>query len=199
MVLGGPCEGVVGLHVGNRCSKVCLGSALGELFTLSVELLTLEDFFFFAWSVSYFHPIQSFSNSYYIHFRQAFYCWISLLSWGSGILQTRQDSSSYCVPKPHLLSVCAPALFLTKGRDEICYLPFPKKAVYKSPHLLLLLMWAPRLICLLLFRVPALRATPTCLRTWSPWVVWFLTCLLSSSFRHELLLPIVIVDFLCHF
>lgn len=44
MVLGGPCEGVVGLHVGNRCSKVCLGSALGELFTLSVELLTLEDF-----------------------------------------------------------------------------------------------------------------------------------------------------------
>lgn len=29
----------------------------------------------------------------------------------------------------------------------------------------------PRLICLLLFRVPALGATPTCLPTRSPWVV----------------------------
>lgn len=45
MVLGGPCEGVVGPHVGNRCPKVCLGSALSELFTLAVEL-ALEDFFF---------------------------------------------------------------------------------------------------------------------------------------------------------
>lgn len=44
MVLGGPCEGVVDLHVGNCCPKVCLGSALGELFTLAVEL-ALEDFF----------------------------------------------------------------------------------------------------------------------------------------------------------
>lgn len=44
MVLGGPCEGVVGPHVGNRCSKVCLGSALGELCTLAVEL-ALENFF----------------------------------------------------------------------------------------------------------------------------------------------------------